>query len=191
MTQITKTLTLVLLGGSFVVGCAGSEEPAKDNETTANSQPDPAYLMTEKPANAEDVGAARKNVKDDEEVMLTGRIGGSGKPFVDGLAAFTIVDLSVKHCAPEENCPTPWDYCCMQNEVKDNIATVKVVNASGQIVDKGAKQLLGAKELDQVIVKGKAKRDDAGNLTVLAEKVFVERGASQESRAKSQEPEGD
>lgn len=175
MTQITKTLTLVLLGGSFVIGCAGSEQPVKESETAANSQPDATYLITDKPADAEGVGAARKKVKDDEEVTLVGRIGGSSKPFVEGLAAFTIVDPKVKFCAPDEGCPTPWDYCCMQNEVKDNIATIKIVNDSGQPVDKDAKQLLGVKELDQVIIKGKAKRDEQGNLTVLAEKVFVEK----------------
>jgi hypothetical protein len=32
---------------------------------------------------------------------------------------------------------------------------------------------LGAKELSTVVVKGKAKRDDAGNLTVLASGVYV------------------
>lgn len=176
MTQITKTLTLMLLGGCFALGCAGSEDPVADNKDGQNSQPDATYLMSDKPAEAEGVGAARQKVKDDEEVTLVGRIGGSPKPFVDGIAAFTIVDPKVKYCADDEGCPTPWDYCCNQNEVKDNIATIKVVNDSGQPVDKGAKQLLGVKELDQVIIKGKAKRDDQGNLTVLAQKVYVEKG---------------
>ncbi len=48
---------------------------------------------------------------------LSGRIGGSEKPFVDGLAAFTIVDLKVPYCADDEGCPTPWDYCCNQKDV--------------------------------------------------------------------------
>ena len=174
MSQITKTLTMLLFSGGLVIGCAGSQEPGAD-ETSANSQSDATYLMTDKPTDAEGVGAARKKVKDEEEVTLVGRIGGSANPFVDGLAAFTIVDPQVKFCAPDEGCPTPWDYCCTQNEVKDNIATIKVVNESGQPVDQSAKQLLGVKELDTVIVKGKAKRDDKGNLTVLAQKVFVEK----------------
>lgn len=38
-----------------------------------------------------------------------------------------------------------------------------------------AKELLGVKELSTVIVKGKAQRDDAGNLTVLATDVFVKK----------------
>ena len=38
-----------------------------------------------------------------------------------------------------------------------------------------AKLLLKVKELSTVIVKGKAQRDEAGNLTVLASGVFVKK----------------
>jgi hypothetical protein len=35
-----------------------------------------------------------------------------------------------------------------------------------------ARELLGVKELQTVVVKGKAKRDEQGNLTVLASGVY-------------------
>lgn len=38
-----------------------------------------------------------------------------------------------------------------------------------------AKELLGVEELSTVIVKGKAQRDDANNLTVLATGVYVKK----------------
>ena len=38
-----------------------------------------------------------------------------------------------------------------------------------------AKELLSVKELSTVVVKGKAKRDDAGNLTVHASGVYVKK----------------
>lgn len=38
-----------------------------------------------------------------------------------------------------------------------------------------AKQLLDVKELSAVVVRGKAQRDDAGNLTVLARGVYVKK----------------
>jgi len=47
------------------------------------------------------------------------------------------------------------------------------VDENGQLVKAGAKNLLNVKELDTVVVRGKAKRDEAGNLTVLATGVFV------------------
>ena len=38
-----------------------------------------------------------------------------------------------------------------------------------------AKELLNVKELTTVVIKGKAQRDEAGNLTILATGVFVKR----------------
>jgi hypothetical protein len=112
-------------------------------------------------------------VADGDAVTVVGTIGGSTEPFVDGLAAFTIVDPKVPYCAPEEGCPTPWDYCCTQDQVKDNIATIKIVDEQGSAVTADARQLLGVQELSTVVVKGTATRDDNGNLTVAATEVFV------------------
>ncbi len=43
----------------------------------------------------------------------------------------------------------------------------------GDLVKVDARQLLGLKELQTVMVRGKAQRDDSGNLTVLASGVYV------------------
>lgn len=163
---------------AFAAGCADSTstdapESATSDPAATASTPDATYVLATEPEGAGGVGEIRESSKDKDEVTVVGRIGGSGEPFVDGLAAFTIVDPKVAHCSEEEGCPTPWDYCCTQNEVKDNIATVRVVDDQGKLVAKDAKELLGVKELSTVVVQGKAQRDDQGNLTVLAEKVFV------------------
>ena len=166
------------LMAAIATGCANStstdapESATSDPAATAGT-PDATYVLAIEPEGAAGVGEVRESSKDDEAVTVVGRIGGSGEPFVEGLAAFTIVDPKVAHCSEEEGCPTPWDYCCTQNEVKDNIATVRVVDDQGKLVSKDAKALLGVKELSTVVVKGKAQRDEQGNLTVLAEKVFV------------------
>lgn len=159
---------MMVLAIATAVGCGETNPQADVAEAAA---PDPTYVMTTEPTGAAGVGEVRDS--SEEEVMVVGRIGGSVEPFVDGLAAFTIVDPAVPYCADEEGCPTPWDYCCKQNQVKDNIATVKVVNEKGDIVAKDAPELLGVKELSTVVVKGKAERDKQGNLTVLAEQVYV------------------
>jgi hypothetical protein len=52
------------------------------------------------------------------------------------------------------------------------MATVKVVDGDGQTVKGDARQLLGLKELNTVVVKGRARRDEAGNLTVLASGLY-------------------
>ena len=46
---------------------------------------------------------------------------------------------------------------------------MKIVDASGKPVATDARKLLGVKELQTVVVRGTAKRDEAGNLTVLGE----------------------
>jgi hypothetical protein len=153
-----------------IAGCRNSTDEA--DGPAASTVPSP-YVVQSEPADAQPVGDARRNVQDQEAVTLVGRIGGSAQPFVDGLAAFTIVDPSVQHCPPEEGCPTPWDYCCTQDQVKQNIAMVKFVDAQGNPVAEDARQLLGVKELSLVVVRGKAQRDDSGNLAVLANELYV------------------
>ena len=162
---------LMLMGVALLaVGCGQSETATTQNGTvTVESQ----YLAATEPAGAMPVGEARNDSEDGQEITLVGVIGGSSKPFVEGLAAFTVVDPKVPYCAPDEGCPTPWDYCCTQDQVKENVATIKIVDDSGKPVTKDAREFLNVKELSTVIVTGKAKRDDQGNLTVAASKVFV------------------
>lgn len=151
-----------------VIGCSSESAPS-----AATSTPDSNYLVSSEPQGAVAVGDARSSVKDDQEVVLVGRIGGSADPFVDGVAAFTIVDSKVPHCSADEGCPTPWDYCCEQDQVQNNIAVVKVVGAHGKPVAQDARKLLGVKELNMVVVRGKAQRDADGNLALLADQVYV------------------
>ena len=162
------------LAASLAIVCVGCSNGTTTAPPTVAKQPASGqkYVAAAEPTGALGVGAARETAKNDEDVVLIGRIGGSEKPFVDGAAAFTIVDPKVPHCAADEGCPTPWDYCCKQNEVKDNIAMVKFVDGNKSVAT-DAKQLLGVKELNIVVVKGKAKRDESGNLTVLADQIYV------------------
>ncbi len=159
---------------TMVIVSAGCSQQDLPNSTNVAEPTGKQYLTTVEPSGVVPVGDARQAVKDGDAVTLVGIIGGSKEPFINGLAAFTIVDPKVSYCPPEEGCPTPWDYCCTQNEVKENIATVKIVNADGKPVAEDARQLLGVKELSSVVVDGTAKRDDQGNLSVLATKVFIQ-----------------
>lgn len=167
-------LSAALFGFSLlVVGCGQSETATTQSNAVAI---DTRYAATTEPAGALPVGEARETTKDGQDITLVGVIGGSSEPFVEGLAAFTVVDPKVPYCAPEEGCATPWDYCCTQDQVKDNVATIKIVDDSGQPVAQDAREFLNVKELSTVVVTGTAKRDDQGNLTVAANKVFVRTG---------------
>jgi hypothetical protein len=155
---------------SFIVGCGGNSS----SPTAGSPSPEgTAYKLAEEPGGVLGVHDAREESKDDEQIAVVGRIGGDANPWVEGQAAFLIVDPSMQPCKADEGCPTPWDYCCDADQLAENKAMVKVVDASGKTVATDARKLLGLKELQTVVVRGRAKRDEAGNLTVLAEGVFV------------------
>lgn len=169
MSKWSFNFVIAGLFAASIAGCSSDNIPSP----AAQATPDATYVTSTEPQGAVAVGDARKDVKDEQEVVLVGRIGGSAEPFVDGIAAFTIVDSKVPHCPAEEGCPTPWDYCCEQNQVKDNIAMVKIVDAQGKPVSRDARALLGVKEMNTIIVRGKAQRDADGNLALMANQVYV------------------
>jgi hypothetical protein len=129
--------------------------------------------LASEPAGAEGVKSVRGKAKDNDEVTVVGRVGGDAKPWVEGAAAFMIVDPEMKPCPEDEGCPTPWDYCCDLDLLAKMKALVKIVDSQGRTVAVDARKLLGIKELQMVVARGRAKRDEAGNLTVLADGVFV------------------
>ncbi len=49
---------------------------------------------------------------------------------------------------------------------------VRVVDEQGKTLGQDARELFGLKELQTVYVRGRAKRDEEGNLTVLASGLF-------------------
>ena len=117
---------------------------------------------------------AKAQSKDAEKVIVQGRI----KDLIDGQAVFTIADSSMKSCKDNgENCPTPWDFCCESKAtITKNTATVKVVEAGSQkAIKEGLKGVKGLDNLVPVTVEGIAQKDKAGNLVVLAEKVYLKK----------------
>ncbi len=159
-----------------IVGCGHSATVPTTQTTTTPAAASAAgtdMLLSEQPVDAKPVAEVRESAEDGVDVTILGRIGGGTSPWVDGRAAFTIVDPKLEPCKPSEGCPTPWDYCCSTDQLPKNRAMIKVVDAAGGTVEQDARKLLGVKELQTVVVKGKAKRDEAGNLTVLASGVFI------------------
>jgi hypothetical protein len=156
------------------IGCSKAPTPVPAAITTAPEQPNELLLKSE-PADAKTVIEARKALKDGDDVVVTGRIGGAVDPWVEGRAAFSIVDQTLIPCSerPGDSCTTPWDYCCDTDRLPQSLATIKFVDGQGKTLSTDARKLLGVKELQIVVVKGKAKRDDAGNLTVLATGLFA------------------
>ena len=159
---------------TLVTGCtqeSSTTQPVATNSTVDSSK----YLLTEEPADVSTVIEAREQSEDGSDVVLVGRIGGSPNPWIDGQAAFSIVDPTLKACSdiPGDECEKPWDYCCVTHKLPAATALVKFIGDDGRPLPADARELLNLKELQTVVVRGKAKRDEAGNLTVLASSLFV------------------
>ena len=165
-------MSFAMLGLLFAVGCS------QQGDETAAPRPSASglkYILGQEPPKANDVIGARKTAKHGDAVVVVGRIGGSANPWIEDRAAFSIVDRSLKACSdiPGDACPIPWDYCCETDKLPTGTALVKVVDGEGNLVKEDARQLLGVKELATVVIKGKAERDKTGNLTILANGVFI------------------
>ena len=150
---------------------------APTQSRAADPKPEPAakpYLLEKAPRRAAEVAAIRKDAKDQQDIVVVGRVGGRKSPWVKNAAAFSIVDRSLKACSerPGDTCPTPWDFCCEADLPKSTLL-VMVQDAGGKLIKKDARELLGLKELDTVYVQGKAKRDKTGNVSIVASKFYV------------------
>ena len=140
----------------------------------AEDDADSKFLLEKEPKGALDVVAVRKAAKDQQDVVVVGRIGGRKNPWVKGFAAFPIVDRKLTPCSEIEGdtCKTPWDYCCEANLPQATVL-VLFVDENGKMIKKDARALLHVKELQTVVVKGKARRDKAGNVTIMASKLHI------------------
>jgi hypothetical protein len=158
---------------TLLTGCLGTEQST--TVPTGNALPTGGeYLLTSEPEGALGVREIKQNAQDGDEIVVVGRIGGEKNPWVEGLAAFNLVETELQPCneIPGDNCPTPWDYCC-EPDLADYRVLVQVVDQQGKTVPNDARELLGVKELQTLVVRGAAKKDDAGNVTVLAKGIFV------------------
>lgn len=166
--RLLAHLTALVL--ALLSACGGEAAPARP----ASDVPERFYLASAPPAQA--VAAVVATAKDGDEVVVTGRVGGAKKVFVDGFAAFTLVDAAVPPCgaAKMDDCETPWDYCCDAPEVlAKNGLSVELV-ADGQPLRANARGFHGLDHLSTVVVAGKVARDSAGNVRVLASGLFVQ-----------------
>lgn len=174
MTNKICVWVLVLSAQAWIAGC--QQKPSPSPETSAGKDREGArYLLSTEPANATGVIQARGQAQDGDAIIVIGRVGGSKEPCVRGRAAFTIVDPSYQSCDERgETCETPWDYChTTKEEMARATAMIKFVDGQGKTLSPGAQDFLGVQPLQTVVVQGRAKRDDTGNFTVLAEGIYI------------------
>ena len=138
----------------------------------------PDGLVTRGEPSGTNVAACKASAKQGETVTVVGRIGGSRMPFANDVAAFTIVDPSLKSCADgtdPDHCNTPWDYCCEDREaMKRGMATIEFADAQGVPLGFPVRGASGLEPLATVAVTGVVvEKNDAGLMVVRATKVVV------------------
>jgi hypothetical protein len=170
-----RVRSLSLVGIAVICASTGAPVFAQYAAAVPANRPtvDDRFLIKEEPAKAAGVIAVRNNAKDQQDVLVVGRIGGKKNPWIRGVAAFPIVDQSLQSCDQKgHNCPYPWDYCCSANLSKSMVLVI-FADEKGEPIKKDARELLGVKELDTVVVQGKARRDKVGNVVIMASKLHI------------------
>ena len=158
---------ILCLLACLALGC-GEAEP--DSGPLPVSELPERFLLNEEPEGVLDVAEARAAALQGERIAVRGIVGGSPTPFVNGLAAFTLVDPGlVNVCLDEDDhCPTPWDYCCVDpKRLLESSVTVEFRDGTAP-VPAGARGFHGLDHLSQVVVAGRAELDARGNVTVVA-----------------------
>ncbi len=177
-------LPLCVFIGVVIAGCERSARdaggPPSFADASAKAELPAGLFLEQAPGNAKDVGELKGDSDTAGDVVVHGRIGGRRDPFVAGRAMFMLADLEMPTCDErhEDECPTPWDYCC---EPKDKLlastATVQVVGADGRPLAIGLNGRNGLKPQARVVVSGRVSKRDADNVLVIdATGIFVQKG---------------
>ncbi len=180
MKLIKTSFVVVAFSGLMLTAC-GNERSSESSSSssTAGTPSSPAWVLTSAPSEWREIGEAKQNAQQGEQIVLRGRIGGRVKPMTEGSPAFVMMDASIPSCADKEDdhCSIPWDYCCETPEtIAANIATVIVVDESGNPVSSELTSA-GLEPLDEVIVVGTVDaRPNQSVLTIRATGIHRKKG---------------
>ena len=148
-------------------GCMGSS--ATVTTIPDNSQ----FKLASEPSGACDVMDFRDQAKDGQSFVVLGRVGGGLNPWIEGRAAFVLVDERVTASCEEGQCEADCPQCARQ--LAEATTLVKFVDEQGKVLPVDARVLLGVKEQQIVVIRGIASRDKAGNVSLAADGIYVRR----------------
>lgn len=150
-----------------VMGCSQS------NTAVTVTPKNPELLLATEPVGAKDVMDIREDAQDGQAVVMLGRVGGGIKPWIEGRAAFLVVDERVLPSCNDEKCDEDCAACA--KELASATAMVKFLDAQGKVLLVDARELLGLKEQQTVVIRGVAKREASGSVSIAADGVFIRR----------------
>jgi hypothetical protein len=173
-----RTILFAAMLGTAVAHISGcGRAPDTDSVTGTPSNPidGSRYLLSDEPDDAIGVIEARESAVDGAPITVVGRIGGTTTPWVNGRAAFTLLDASMVLVA-EGTDAGEGQICtgdCCAAERAHATMLVKILDENGRVLAADSRQLLGLAENDMVVVCGKATKDKSGNVALIADAVFI------------------
>lgn len=173
MIRTSMFVVAALCSTISVTGCGSSGDIPSASIAAASSSVGKTYQLSSEPSGAVGVLQVKESVKDGEPVVLVGRIGGGQKPWIDGRAAFLLVDDGVAPTCADEQCEDGCAECALA--LAEATTLVKFVDDQGKVRATDARQLLGVENFQTVVVKGVASRDKAGNVSVIADGIYIRR----------------
>lgn len=166
----------------IVAGCgrpsADGSSSSAVTEVSTSAADAAKYVLAEEPDGAVGVIAARDQARDGDEIVLIGRIGGSKKPWIEGRAAFMVIDASMSVVGDGEESGVGeicLDECCAALRAECT-TLVKLVDEQGRVLSVDGRRLLNAAVDDLVVIHGHVQRDqEEGTFVVVADGVHVRR----------------
>ncbi|MEM6567387.1 MAG: hypothetical protein AAF957_03195 [Planctomycetota bacterium] len=159
------------------VGCSGGAADANTSDAGEAAVGAPTTLpesfwSSNTTADAKDVFTLREEDLAGQTITVRGTV----KDFVEGLAAFVLVEDSLLSCdeIPGDSCPTPWDYCCTDpDELARGTAFVEF-HDDGRPGEWAVEGFHGIERLSEVVVTGELSIDEADNLSLVATSIRLQ-----------------
>lgn len=158
-------------------GCGASAEPPTPSAYTPVALDRSKYVLSEEPEGAIGVIAARESAHDGDSVVIVGRIGGAANPWIEGRAAFTMLDAS-KSIVAQGTEPSSGQLCtgdCCALERAACTILIKIVDEAGRVLVVDSREAFGLTSEDMVVVRGKISKDESGNVALLADGLHIRR----------------
>ncbi|MBP82634.1 MAG: hypothetical protein CMO61_02160 [Verrucomicrobiales bacterium] len=161
---------------AFLFTSCGGGKSEPEAPTVGVSSIFDAVLVNTKPEDAVSVVEARKSASPGDLIAVTGKIAGAMQPFTESFAAAILADQALATCdlTNDDQCPTPWDACCVEIPVIQSMRMlIQVLGDDGRPIPEGLAGVRGMKELDVLVVAGTvAEGSTAENLIVNATEIY-------------------
>ena len=174
--MLRKTVALKTLVGAMLLSIALS---GCDNAAVLTPEAQAArkqYLLDQSPADPILIADARK-LEPKSPMVIVGKLGVAGQPtFEKGQAVFVVTDAhpklaSHKHGEGQDESDCPF---CKRSQ-GERFAIVQFVDGGGNVLKVDGQALLGAKDGDEVTVRGTGEVNSLDVLVINADGVYVKR----------------